>query len=115
MITRKPFESIGEIKSKGEFIKKGKIFPARILKSEIRKDQHHIKSGSNQWAINTATGYLLFADNTDGEFECVVRITASNGAFQGSPYLDNGSTYWQGNSNLSESELLKLFNDKYLR
>lgn len=52
----KPFKSIDEIKEKGEFIKKGKILPSRIIKISKRKSQHKVKANCNLWAFPTKSG-----------------------------------------------------------
>ena len=114
MINYKPFKSIEEIKSKGEFIKKGKIYPSRIIKSSRRKFQHCITSHSNQWAFPTRAGYLIFVENNDGEFEAAIRIKSClNVNFKGSPYSKFG-TRWQSNHGLSEIDFLSIFNRSYL-
>ena len=109
-----PFKSISEIKNKSEFIKKGKIYPARIIKCSKRKNQHSLISDSNQYAIPTKKGYLIFVENNDGFFEGVGRVTTNSDLiFYGSPYV-KGKTNWEGNHNLSEDEFLKKFNELYL-
>ena len=110
----KEFYSIKEIKEKGEFIRKGKIYPARIVKCSRRKLQHCIKAGSNQWAFPTPNGYLIFVENNDGHFECAVRVTVQSASFTGSPY-SSGGTSWQGNHGIDDSEALDLFNELYIK
>ena len=114
-IAYKEFVSIEQIKAKGEFIKKGKIYPVRIIKAPKRRIQCRVRSGSNQWAFPTRSGYLIFVENNDGHFKCVVNINANNGTFTGSPYSKGGTgTRWQGNSTLNEDESLKEFNRIFL-
>ena len=108
------FKSIEDIKLRGEYLKKGKIIPSRMVKCSKRKKQHCIKTGSNQWAIPTLTGYLVFVENNDGEFFSAVSIdNVSNANFNGSPY-HLGGTYWQGNADIDSDEFLKIFNHEYL-
>lgn len=131
----KQFKSIEEIKAKGEFIKKGKIYPSRIIKCSKRKFQHRAKSGSNQWAFPTKRGYLIFVESNDGQFDSAIKIkttpryNAKNGWFhsepnkrakspvelswQGSPYSEGG-TLWKGNHKLGKAESLEKFNKLYL-
>ena len=113
--TFKAFKSIEQIKLKAEHIKKGQIIPTRILRSKKRKDQFKVKSGANSYAIPTTKGYLIFVENNDDDFECVIRINTPNGEFIGSPYTPNGDTTWVGNNNISDKELLNDFNKEYLK
>jgi hypothetical protein len=108
------FKNIEDIKSRGEFIKKGKIFPSRILKCSKRKMQHCVKSGSNQWAFPTKKGYLIFIEINASEFSSTVYINnVCNVNIDGSPY-SKGGTHWQINSGLNDVEFTKLFNEIYL-
>ncbi len=112
---RKPFKSLEEIKLAGEFIPKGKIIPQRILKSP-RKISSLIVAGSNQWAIPTPNGYVVFVENHDAEFDSVIRVkrlVPNLTNLNGSPY-SSGGTSWQGNLQLDYGEFLKRFNSVYL-
>jgi hypothetical protein len=107
------FKSIADIKRRGEFFKAGKIIPSRILKSSNRKMQHCIKTGSNYWAFSTLSGYLIFFENNDVDFTCVIKVAnANNCTFHGSPY-SRGTTSWQGNHEMNEDDFIKLFNKIY--
>lgn len=112
-----PFKSIEEIKERGEFIPKGRIYPARIMKSSKRKYQCKFVSGANQWAIPTPTGYMVFVENNDGEFQSVVFIknNSINGDIDvnGSIYHNGHSDYY-GNNNSSDVEFLHGFNSLFL-
>ena len=111
--TYNKFKNIEDIKSRGEFFKKGKIIPSRILKCSKRKKQHCVKTNSNHWAIPTVSGYLVFVENNDGDFESIAIIShVNNCEFKCSPY-NLGGTYWQGNNNTSEKDFIKIFNDRY--
>ena len=62
----KPFESIEEIKAKGEFFPKGRIVPRRICSVRPSKNQHKLTFNSDQWAFPTRSGYLVFLEGHDG-------------------------------------------------
>ena len=125
----KKFNSIEEIKSNAEFIPKGRIYPARIVKCSKRKFQHCMSARSNQYAIPTKSGYLIFVDNNDGHFENVATIRRADNrlgisygtksklnegaGYIGSPY-NLGGTMWQGDHETSEEDFLNIFNEKYL-
>ena len=110
----RPFKSIEEIKQRGEFIPKGRIYPARIIRAQKRSNQYHVRSGSNQWAFPTPSGYILFVEHNDGHFDCVVRITQiQNGNFNCSPYTE-GETTWRGNYESYDDDALYLFNKMFL-
>jgi hypothetical protein len=107
------FKSIADIKRRGEFLRAGKIIPSRIVKCSNRKMQHCVKTGSNQWAFPTKSGYLIFVENNDVDFKSVIRmLKATHCSFYGSPYSPGGS-YWEGNNCLSESDLVVNFNKLY--
>jgi len=103
------FKNVEDIKSRGEFLKKGKITPSRILKCSKRKKQHCVKTNSNQWAIPTVSGYLIFVENNDS---VIIISHVNNCEFKGSPY-HSGGTYWYGNNDISEKDFIKSFNDRY--
>jgi len=112
-VTYNKFKNIADIKARGEFIKKGKIIPARILKSSKRKKQHCVKTNSNQWVIPTISGYLVFVENNDGDFESAIIISnITDNVFEGSPY-NSGGTHWQGNSGMSDDDFINKFNEIY--
>lgn len=109
---RLPFSSFDEIKERGEFIKKGQILPSRVLKLP-RKYQSRVVAGCNQWAIPTPNGYVVFCENHDGDFECVLKFKPMiNGNHEaiGSPY--SGTTDWIGNH--SGEDCLERINRAYL-
>jgi hypothetical protein len=108
------FKSIADIKRRGEFLKAGKIIPSRIMKCSNRKMQYCLKTGSNQWAFPTLSGYLIFVENNDVDFKCCIKILwAINCNFDGSPCIVGGMTDWQGNNGINEDDLIYLFNKKY--
>jgi hypothetical protein len=111
------FKSIAEIKAKCEHIRKGQIFPRRIMKANKRKYQHIIKAGCNIYALPTRAGYLAFSENQDGHYDCVVHVDTSKHknielTVTCSPYHENHETVYYGNHELSEPEFLALFNQK---
>jgi len=134
----KPFKSIDEIKAKGEFIKKGKIVPVRIARVIPKRNSHLLFTGSNQWAIPTRSGYLVFVENNDGLFDFVLtnpikvkscghfygatsnqgynkKTTSKNPEIHGSTYHHNGGSKWLGNHELNEKDFLNKFNNNYLK
>lgn len=114
----KPLKSLEDLKSKAEHIKKGSILPRRIGKCSKRRLQHLFVAGCNQYALPTPSGYLLFSENNDGEFECALRILEQRAGshvnlnFKGSPYSDGGCTNWIGNNQMSDEDALHALNEK---
>ena len=110
---RRPFQSFEEIKERGELIRKGQVLPRRILKLPA-KHQSKVVAGCNQWALPTPNGYVVFCENHDGEFDCVLRFKFTmhgNASAIGSPY--SGTTDWIGN--YSGDDCLEYINKAYLR
>ena len=112
-VTFTAFKSIQEIKDKAEHIRKGQIFPRRIVAALNKKKQHKLTSGSNQYALPTKSGYLLFVDNNDGGFDSAVHMKELI-SLNGSPYIPSGGTYWFGDCDLTENQFLIRFNIRYL-
>tara|TARA_R110002126_G_scaffold210876_6_gene357402 strand:- start:1849 stop:2193 length:345 start_codon:yes stop_codon:yes gene_type:complete len=108
----KPFKSITEIKEKGEFHRRGKILPSRILKCSNKKEAHRVVTGSDQWAFPTNKGYILFVENNNN-FSFLLKVSSLNLCLEGSPY-SKGGTHWVGNFQLSDEEALNIFNKHYL-
>lgn len=110
----KPFKSVGDFKSKSEFFKKGSILPSRILKCSKARASHACKAGSNQYAIPTPSGYFVFVESKDGDFDCALRFTSiKNARFKGSPYQTNGDSLWGGNcGHKDENETILMINKK---
>jgi hypothetical protein len=113
-----PFKSIEEIKERGEFIPKGRIYPVRMIKAANRKIQSKVVSGSNQWAIPTPSGYILFVENDDGQFSSVLHTKTnfkSNWGIKLSVYSGSDCCiYFVGNSKISDDEALIDFNKRFL-
>ena len=108
----KPFKSIEEIKAKGEFIKKGKIIPSRILRFSKRKCQHKITAGSDLYALPTLSGWLILGCLSGGVH--IIRIVSiKNANLNGSPYI-NGETEFIASNEYMPAEVLASFNESYL-
>ena len=110
----KPFKSIEEIKVKGEFIKKGKIIPSRILRCSKRKCQHKVTAGTDLYAFPTLSGWLILGDlERLGTY--VIRIVGiKNANLNGSPYV-NGDSQWLVTDGRTPAETLASFNKHYLQ
>lgn len=100
------FTSIEEMKSKGEFFKRGSIVPRRILAASSRRFQSRITFGSDSWAFPTPKGYLVFSNSDmDGEYlalritECICRIMKKKITIDGSIYTPGGGTDILGSIN----------------
>lgn len=105
----RPFKSIEEIKARGEFIPKGRIFPARILKAEKRKYQRLVTAGSNIYVFPTPSGYVLFVE---GDFPCHAYEIAKSVTFFGSPYFGGKTSFFSGIG--EAAEVLEKFNRGFL-
>ncbi|HEC1649068.1 TPA: hypothetical protein R1156_000976 [Yersinia enterocolitica] len=113
--------TISELKSRGEFFKKGSIIPQRIFKGR-RKTKHFVVFGSDSWVIPAPHGHVILVDSRNSDCairirgprkdsDCVVRIEGLRSysnhkqlILRGSPYFHGGITKWMGNSCITDDE-----------
>ncbi|AVX37804.1 hypothetical protein [Yersinia massiliensis] len=98
--------TVTELKSRGEFFKKGSIIPQRILKGR-RKAKHFVVFGCDSWVIPAPMGYVVMVNSAYAD--CAIRLRGPRKnckqlILRGSPYSPKGITKWIGNALITDKE-----------